>query len=194
MNATQLQALRTAIDANGVWAAFPLTDDGHYALAAELNLTAAPDFLLWRTETPVEAIIDGIDGAKYTPVDSMPVADAATGNAAIHQFNGRLLAIQTKQMNLQSLLLGRTVLNCSRANVRAWLRDAVIQVPAGVAGANVNPGGTNANAVMTLCTRKATYGEKILAGAQETTGGVTASVIGYEGSISPQDVQQARSL
>jgi hypothetical protein len=48
--------------------------------------------------------------------------------------------------------------------------------------------------VLAACTRSATNAEKILAGAQETTGTVTANVLGYEGPVSPSDVQQARAL
>jgi len=185
MTPAQLQALNTAINATPAWSAIPNNDDGHFALAALLNQAASPAFPVWRSEVPVESLIDGIDGAKYTPTD-VPDATAT--------FTNRLLAIQTKQMNLQNLIVGRATLNCSKTNVRAWLRDAVIQVPAGANGANVNPGGTNGGTVLALCTRSATSGEKVLAGAQETTGGVTANVLGYEGQISPSDVQQARSL
>jgi hypothetical protein len=106
----------------------------------------------------------------------------------------RMLRIQTKQMNLQNMLIGRSSINCSKANVRAGLRDAVIGVPAGISGALTAPGGASGVNVLAACTRSATNAEKILAGAQETTGTVTANVLGYEGPVSPSDVQQARAL
>lgn len=189
LTTAQLQTLKTAINNTPAWSAFPNNDDGHYALAAELNKTASPSFPVWRTEAPIDAINDGIDYSKYTPSDAVPASDPA-----LSVDMARLLRIQTKQMNLQNMLMGRTSLNCSRANVRGGLRDAVIAVPAGVAGANTAPGGASGVTVMTACTRSATYGEKVLAGAQETTGTVTANVLGFEGNLSPSDVQQARNL
>jgi len=78
--------------------------------------------------------------------------------------------------------------------LRAGLRDAVIQVPSGIGGAATSPGGAGGATVMGVCVRDATLGEKILAGAQETTGGVSAAVLGYEGALSSDDVQQAREL
>lgn len=182
----QKQALKTAINANPTWAAYPQNSDGYADLATVLNVTANPAFSVWRTEVPVSTVIDSIDMSKYTP------NDGADGTAI---YTNRALLCQTKQMNLQLLLQGRDRLDCSRSNVRAGLRDAVIQVPGGASGAFTAPGGASGVTTLTVCVRNATEGEKILVAAKnQTTGTVTASVLGFEGNLSGADVQAAREL
>ena len=192
MTPSQLTVLRQAIDANPTWAAIPNNSDGNYALAALLNATASPAFSVWRTDAPVNAILDAINWGTYTPSDAIASADPT-----LTQQVGRLLTIQTKQMNLQLMVQGRDVINCSRPNVRGGLRDAVIQVPSGAGGAATSPGGANGATVLAQCIRNATEAEKILATASQasdTTGSTTARVLGFEGNVSPQDVETARNL
>lgn len=194
----QKQALKAAINGNPTWAAFPQNSDGYFALAQVLNVPADPAFTVWRTDAPVSTIIDSIDLSKYTPNDT--IADADSGDL-LQRKNGRLLTSQTKQMNLQLLVQGRERLNAAPPNVRGGLRDAVIQLPTGANGALTAPGGASGVNTLTVCTRLATEGEKILAvpsQASDSTpvggGGVTARVLGFEGSLSAQDVEAARQL
>lgn len=187
----QLTTLKAAINGNPTWAAYPQNGDGYFNLAQVLNITASPAFKVWRTDTPVASIIDAINWANYTPNDA--IADADSGDL-LQRKNGRLLTSQTKQMNLQLMLQGRDKLDCSKATLRAGLRDAVILVPTGAGGANTSPGGASGVNVLNACTRAATEAEKILAGAQETTGTVTANVLGFEGKLTGQDVEAARQL
>lgn len=192
MTPAQLTALRQAIDANPTWAAIPNNSDGNYTLAALLNAQASPAFSVWRTDAPVNAILDAINWGTYTPSDTIALTDPT-----LTQQVGRLLAIQTKQMNLQLMVQGREVINCSRPNVRGGLRDAVIQVPSGANGAATSPGGANGATVLAQCIRNATEAEKILATASQasdTTGATTARVMGFEGNVSPTDVETARNL
>ena len=154
-------------------------------IARLYNLTAAPAFPLWRTDASVDAIIDSITWAGYTPNDKVASTDT---DPALSRKIGWLLEIQVKQMNLQLMLQGRSSINCSKATLRAGLRDAVIQVPSGASGAATSPGGANGATVMTACTRNARVVEKALAGAQETTGTVTANLVGFEGTITAEDV------
>lgn len=190
LTSTQLQALKTAIDANQTWSAFPLDGDGPTELAALLNATASPAFTVWRTDAPVNAIVDAINWSSYTPADAIAASDPA-----LSQQIARLLTIQTKQMNLQLMLQGRESLNCARPNVRAGLRDAVVQVPSGSGGAVTAPGGSSGVNVLAVCTRSATEAEKILATASQgsdTTGSTTARVMGFEGFLTADDVRLAR--
>lgn len=192
MTPAQLTALRQAIDANPTWVAIPNNSDGNYTLAALLNAQASPAFSVWRTDAPVNAILDAINWGTYTPSDTIALTDPT-----LTQQVGRLLAIQTKQMNLQLMVQGREVINCSRPNVRGGLRDAVIQVPSGANGAATSPGGANGATVLAQCIRNATEAEKILATASQasdTTGATTARVMGFEGNVSPTDVETARNL
>lgn len=187
----QLATLKTAISANPTWNNQPMTSGGAFAIAADMNLVAAPDFMLWRSEARAADILDAISFDKYTPTDAAGDADTAPIAAAK---TNRLLAIQTKQMNLQLMLQGRDSINAGKANIRASLRDAVISLPSGVGGASTAAGGASGVTVLTACTRKALVGEKILVGSSATTGTVTANLIGYEGQLSSEDVQQAREM
>lgn len=191
LTTAQLQTLKTAIAADPAMSSQPMTSGGAFAITAMLNAQASPAFKVWRSDAPVDAIIDSVTWASYTPNDKVSAADT---DPALSRKIGWLLEIQTKQMNLQLMLQGRSTLDCSHATLRAGLRDAVIQVPSGAGGAATSPGGASGATVMGVCVRDATLGEKILAGNQETTGGVSAAVLGYEGSISSDDVQQAREL
>lgn len=194
MTPAQLQTLRNAIDANPVWAAYPNNGDGWFDLALVLNQPANPTFTVWRTDTPVSSIIDAISFAGYTPNDAVSSSDT---DPVLSRKIGWLLTIQTKQMNLQLMLQGRDRLNTSPPNVRSGLRDAVIQIPSGAGGANSAPGGVGGTTVLNACTRAATEAEKILAAASQasdTTGTVTARVMTWEGTVSPQQVQAAREL
>ena len=196
LRTTQLQALKTAINGNPTWDAYPQTSDGYVALAVALNQLANPAFTVWRTEAPTTTVLDAIDFSKYTPSAALDDATVSTQLIAT-QRQAQLLAIQTKQMNLQMMTQGRATLDASKPNIRAGLRDAVIQLPAGSGGAGVTAAGANGVNVLNACTRAATEAEKILATASQgsdTTGGVTARVMGFEGALSGGDVEAARNL
>ena len=184
MTPAQLQAIKAAIDADPVLSAKPLNSDGASDIATALNLLANPAVKVWRSEAPVADISDAINWAQYTPVD-------AIDSTAI--YTNRLLSIQTKQMNLQMMLQGRESVNANKINIRAGLRDAVIAVPAGGSGGLVAPGGANGANVLNACVRDALRIEAILAGADATTGTVTAKLLGYEGAIAYQVVEAARA-
>ena len=133
----------------------------------------------------MKGIYDAIDWSKYTP------SDAADGTAI--QTN-RLLSIQAKQMNLQNMLQGRDTIDASKANIRAGLRDAVTQLPAGASGAMVASGGTSGSAVLAACMRKATRFEKLFSTGPVTTGSTSANLLVLEGQLSSDDAQTAREL
>ena len=180
----QLTVLKTAINADPALASQPMTSDGAFSIAVALNQLASPEIKVWRTEVPVQSISDAINWSQYTPVDS------PDGTAT---YTNRILSVQTKQMNLQLMLQGRDTVDASKANVRAGLRDAVIQVPAGAGGVSVAPGGASGVNVLTACIRDAKRIEVILATGDATTGTVTAKVMAYEGDVSYQDVEAARN-
>lgn len=194
MTPSQLAKLKAAINANPEWAAFPNNTDGHIDLAAELNKPSSPAVKVWRTDAPVSAILDSITWANYTPNDV--VTDSDLGDI-LSRKTARLLTIQTKQINLDIMLGGRNTFNAAPVNARAGLRDAVVAVPSGAGGANTSPGGASGANVLNACTRDANKVEVALAfasQASDTTGSVTARVMDFEGSVSPQQVQAAREL
>lgn len=184
MTPAQNAAIKADIAANSDLNIFPNNSDGSYAIAELYNLPAVPAFNVWRTDAPVQAIYDAINWSLYTPVD----APEASGLYA-----ARALAIQTKQMNLQNMLIGRDTLNCSKLNVRAGLRDAVIAVPAGANGVSVSPGGASGATVLANCIRPATRLEKLLSVGSAATGSTTANLLGFEGIVSYRDIDTARA-
>ncbi|MEY5099974.1 MAG: hypothetical protein RJA36_2693 [Pseudomonadota bacterium] len=196
LTSTQLQALKTAINGNGAWSSFAQNSDGYVALAQALNQPASPTFTVWRTEVPTTTVLDAIDFSKFTPSAALDDATLSTQLIAT-QRQAQLLAIQTKQMNLQMMTQGRAALDASKPNIRGGLRDAVIQLPSGSSGAFVSAAGASGVNVLNACTRAATEAEKILVTASQgsdTTGTVTARVMGFEGSLSAGDVEAARNL
>lgn len=181
----QLATLKAAIIADGTLNAYPNTTDGNLDMASEqLNKLASPDFLIWNSRTPVQAVFDSIDWSKYTPTDAV---DSTV------LYSNRLLMIQTKQMNLQNILVGRDTVDATKLNLRAGLRDSVIQIPAGASGANVAAGGASGSTTLAACSRKALLIEKILTTGAASTGTTTFDLPGYEGQISGADVAAARN-
>lgn len=184
LNAAQLLTLRADINDDGALGTQPNTQDAAISIAAVYNAVAAPDFVVWNPASKVDDVYNAITWANFTPNDA---ADETT------IFQNRVLLAQTKQMNLQLMLQGRTTLDATRENIRAGLRDAVIQLPTGAAGALVTAGGVNAATVLTALTRKATRGEKLFASGTATTGATTASLMVVVGSISASEVYNARA-
>jgi hypothetical protein len=191
LTTAQKAALRADILADAVFSQMPKEGDSDYTIAAAYNATAVPDALVWRTDVPVRAILDTFNWGGFTPTDTVP--DSVVDIAALQRHTARLLAIQTKQMNLQLMLQGRETVDASLPNLRAGLRDALINIPSGVAGAGVTVAGAGAVNALTACTRKATRIERLLATAQATTGPVTAWLMGYVGQVTPADINEVRA-
>lgn len=189
----QAALIKAEIQADPVLSLKPANGQGDSEIADALNLLASPNFPVWRTDVLVSAIYDAINWALYTPANIS--SDAELNNAlACDRATVRLMVIQTKQLNLQNMTMGRLALDTSRANVRDGLRDAVVQIPSGASGAMTAPGGVQGATVLNACVRLATRAEKVLvAQLNQTTGTVVASILGFEGEISIQEVNQARN-
>lgn len=182
LTSSQLVSLKNAINAETDPEFVAYRTAGSTGLMAQwFNQLASPAHTVWSTSVSVNVILDAIDFSQYTPNTTPTDATAAISTA-------RLLAIQTKQMNLQNMTIGRDFLNCSRDRVREGLLDSVIDIPSGSNGALRSAAGTGGIRVVNAMTRPATRGEKIFATTQDTTGAVTAFILGYEGQITDADV------
>lgn len=177
----QLITLKADIAANADTNTIPMGVAGDIVIRDLYNAATTTD--VWQTNVSVNSIYDAIDFTKYTPVD------AATENLIGAQ---RLLIIQTKQMNLQNMLQGRTNIDASKANIRNGIKDAVTALPAGTSGALISASGSSGVNVLTAMTRKANRIEKLFATVPATTGTVTANLIVYEGSVTTDDITAAR--
>lgn len=178
MTPEQVTALKADIIAKSA-AGQPLFGITNEALiAAYYNADSATR--AWRTEVPTKRIRAAITFSSYTPND-------AADNTAT--FTNRALLAQTKQINLQIMLQGLETVDMSLPQARADLRDAVIQLPTGAAGAMASAGGAGGVNTLNACTRLATVAELLLAApviASDTTGPVTARVLTWQGKLDEQ--------
>jgi hypothetical protein len=180
----QLQTLKAAILAETDPGFVTARTNGQTGvMAAFFNAAASPVHAVWGTSISTGVVQDAIDYTAYTPNGTIDATAAVTN---------RLLAAQTKQMNLQLMLQGRDSLNCSRARTRSSLLDSVTNLPTGNAGALQSAGGTDGARVMNALTRPATRGEKLFTLAPVTTGTVSANLLTFEGSVSEGDINAAQ--
>lgn len=185
LTTAQLATLKDAIVADAALNSQPNNADGNSIIAAAMAAPANPAVSVWRTECPTKSVLDSITWANFTPTDT------ADGTAL---YTNRVLIVQTKQFNLQTMLFGRDAIDMSRANIRAGLRDALIALPTGTGGAATSAGGASAVTVLSACTRSANRAEALFVTGPATTGTVTAQIMGFEGALTEAVVQQARNL
>lgn len=183
LTTAQYAALKADILANSDLNSLPMSNTGHTEIARLYNLASTTD--VWRTDASVSSIADAINWAAYTPTDLPDTTQI---------YMSRVLVIQTKQMNLQMMLQGRSTLDASKANIRAGLRDAVTALPSGTAGAAISAAGAGGVTVLNALVRKALRIEKLFMGSTATTGTITANLLVYEGTITPDDVATAREM
>lgn len=183
MTPAQLAALKADILASQDMVGIPMTNAGASQIAALYNTVGAVN--VWNPQTAVRDVYNAIDWSKFTPIDA---PDATV------TYTNRLLAIQTKQMNLTNMLPRDGTFDARLATLRAGLRDAVIALPAGAGGASVTAGGASGATVLAACVRKALRIEALFAPNSAITGTVTAYLLTYIGTVSSDDVQAAREL
>jgi hypothetical protein len=186
LSTAQLLVLKNDILADPVLAAKPLTSGGAYEIVEAYKLLT--NTLVWQTAVPNRLVFDAIDFSKYTPTDTPTTGDSSAVSAT---YLNRSQAILIKQANLLAFLRNDSI-DFSKANIRAGLRDSVIGLPSGVSGASASAGGASGVTVLTAGTRLANRIEKLLSLGSQTTGTVTADVMGWEGPVSTDDVQIAR--
>jgi len=177
---TQLLAIKADIAANSDLNSNPNNADGNFEIARLYNLMAVPDYYVWSSNVQIADIMDAIMWANFTP------ADAADGTQT---WTNRSLSCQGKQFNLQTMLVGRSSIDATKANIRGGLQDAMTALPSGPGGANRSGGW--ATVLLTL-SRKARRVEKVLAAGTGTQLAPATAV--FEGQISPGQVETARNL
>lgn len=172
---------------------FGVTDEN--IIAAYYN--AASSSSAWRSDTPITDIQDAITWTNFTPNDSVPVVDNSTQTTSLAsiangiQFLNRILVVQTKQINMTNTVTGRTVLDTTKANIRADLQDMVVKLPTGASGALLSAGGANGATILAACTRLMNRVEALFGTVDATTGTTTAKLLVVEGSVTAQDISDA---
>lgn len=176
LNTAQLLVLKAAIAAE--------TDPGFVAnrtagatgaMADFYNVDSA--FVVWRSTTVVDTIMNAIVWANLTPTDTPD---------GTQLWMNRALMCQSKQFNIQTILSGRLQIASSTATIRNGLQDALTNIPSGVGGASLGGGWTNVQAAMQ---RLAKRGEVLYATGTGTAQNPGALVL--EGTISNENIVQA---
>lgn len=167
----------------------PSNSDTNQLIADWYNVTASPTFYVYRTTIPAAELFDAIVWANFTPSDAVPT-DTSLNNDI---FQSRQIACQTKQMNLQTMIVGQASINGSKPNIRAGLQDALTNIPSGTNGALRAAGWVTVRD--TVLARAAKRAEKLLANTSGGNGGTaaTAATLVFEGDLSAGDVSRARA-
>lgn len=184
LTTTQLAALAADIAADPAFTGLVPGSNNAYIIADAYNQLASPAVNVWDSSVSVDRLHDAIDYTKYTP--SAAVDSTVT-------YSNYVLQIQTKQMNLQNMIMGRSQVDARKANIRSGLKDATTLIPAGSTWSNVNPGGVNGVNILTAMLRAtgATRAEKLFSAGSFTTGAVTAESLVFEGPLDYVDVKDA---
>lgn len=167
----------------------PINDDTNQLVADWYNGTASPTFHVYRSAIPVAELFDAIVWANFTPSDSVPTATSLENDI----YQSRQIACQTKQMNLQTMMIGQAAVNGAKANIRAGLQDALTNIPSGANGANRSAGWTTVRD--TVLARASTRAEKLFASTASGNGSApnAAATLVFEGALASGDVSAARA-
>jgi hypothetical protein len=164
LSAAQKTTLKTYIDAN--LAAIPNTESGAFQVAAALNVTASPDFWVWRSRVPEHEITGTVS----------PDATSWSWTAYIARSQG-------ERDGWARIFNSSFTCNPSLANVRQAFAD--------IFSGTTNNAPAQRTHLTAICRRKATIAEKLLA----TGTGSTASpgTMGAEGEVTWADVMNIRN-
>jgi hypothetical protein len=91
----QLQSIKADIALDPVLSTLPHNSDSAFAVAEEYNLTAAPEFVVWKTNVDPDAIMR--NGMDWTRVDNLSV-----GKARIWDWMTKLGAFDASKVNIRA--------------------------------------------------------------------------------------------
>jgi hypothetical protein len=184
LTAQQMATVKADIEANPDLVAFPNDGDGAFAIAKLYNLPASPAWTVWQTAVPMDSIQDAVVYANMTPAQAIP----STPQLDVLVWSAKALQCQSKQFNLQNLMLGRQSINASKANIRAAFQDCLTSLPSKSDGTNQPAGWT---AVQTAMQRTATRLEKLLSSGTGTA--VSPATMTFEGNVDSTAIDAARN-
>jgi hypothetical protein len=193
MTPSQLATLAAHIRASTDPAVVTALASGQDNVLATLYNLPAVGVQAWNKAAPVDSILDAIDTTKYTPTATITGSEV---EPLLTRKRGWLDEINVKLMVLQTMLVGRAVVDATRATVRASLRDSVIQIPSGALDGNGKPGltaaaGVSGVNVLQACQRAATVAEDALKSGIATTGSTTGVLLTFDGQVSSTDIADA---
>lgn len=156
LTTAQLQALKTEILNDPVLTAQPQNSDGAFAIAAALNLLAAPAFIVWKTNVSTADVRAALVWSEYD-------------------------ALSVSKQNAFSFLCSNGIVNAALTNVRQGI-SSIFSGPSQSG---------NLAALIAIAKRRATRAEKVLATGTGTD--ASPATMGFEGTLSYQDVEAARA-
>ena len=121
----QKQTLKTFIAANPVWAAMPKNSDTAFFIAAELNKTVSPDFIVWSTDVTSNEIGNAWSG---TDIDGMSALNMQRLQLLLASAGGGLFDMSRadRRAGFENPF-GTNVNNTSRVAMRTiWKRKASV--------------------------------------------------------------------
>lgn len=165
---SQLATIKADILARPALNAFPNNSDGNSAIAAIYNAIVAPDYWVWRSSVSKDELVNSssVDGTTFN----------WTGTGFITRSAG-------EQAAWRELFDAQGNVNPSFPQVR----QAFVDIFSGPTA----PAPANRTHLATVARRKASDIEKLLATGAGTT--ASPSVMGSEGPMRYQDVEQARN-
>lgn len=186
LSSSQLQTLKSAITAETDPTFVGYRTSGSVGLMAQWYNQPHATAKAWHTAAQWYDIANAIDWSKYTPATANIPTDTAGTN--------KLLAILIKATVQQNMIIAmQSGVDATDGGTIDGLLDTVVQVPAGAAGANVNPGGTGGVNVANVLARTALKGEFVFGGTDVVKGTVTAKILNLPGELYDQDIIDALS-
>lgn len=178
----QLAALRTHILASTDPAVVAALGGGAVGrndteLARLYNLPSAS--VVWRSTMPGDELRNIVTWANMTPA-------ATPDGTAI--YTNRALYAQAKQISLQTLVQGQTMIRCGVAGIRAGLQDSLTNLPTAADGSNIAAGWQT---LRTAMQRFATVAEQIYISGLGTSGTPVDLVV--EGAVDINNIGTAFS-
>lgn len=165
LSQSQLASLKADIIADAVLNAIPNTPDGAFQIAAAYNLTASPDFWVWRTFIAQHELV------------SVTSPDGTTWSWTIY-----IARSQGERDGWREMFADTGGINAALPNVRQGLND-------------IFSGGTGAaqrTHLLAMGRRKSTRAEKLFATGTGST--ASPATMTFEGNLTFQDIQDARNL
>lgn len=175
----QSATLKTDIEADPVLSLLTVGSDSASIIAEAYKLFPLVDFYVFRTDVKKDEIQNCIIYDNMTPMQAVPTST----QLAVDIWAARCLLAQSKQFNLQNLLLGVESFNFSLPNIRKGFQDALTVLPTKSDGTNQNAGWTTLQAIIY---RKANRLEKLLATGDGTT--ALPATMSVEGSLTYSEI------
>lgn len=168
LSASQLATLKTDILADATFNGVANNSDGNQQIADAYNLSAAPDYWVWKTRVTKSELV--------TSVSSDGTTFSWTGAGFITRSQGERDA-------WRELFDDQGTCNPSLVNVRTAFTD--------IFSGGTAPAPANRTHLATVARRKATRAEKLFATGAGTT--ASPSLLVFEGNVTFEDVDKARN-